>query len=544
MILEVNILTKKRVEAQAGGRDTTPAKWRGEWKSEETYLTLQKVSREGSSYVCIKSCVGVDPAEDVGEGAEGTYWILIAKRGDDFTYDDFTPEQLEALKGAPGNPGKDGSPGADGSDGVGIASIEQTTTSTVDGGDNVFTVTLTNGAKATFTVKNGSKGRPGADGQPGSPGADGNDGVGIASIEQTASSTADGGDNVFTITLTNGKTATFTVKNGSKGSTGADGADGQPGENGKSAYQYAKEAGYTGTEEEFAEKLAREDTGGGSGEAGKDGVTFIPSVDSSGNISWTNDGGLENPATVNIRGPRGYQGYDGQDGQDGEDGRDGYSVNVRSVVSESDRTIITLYDEKSASEKVITVYNGTDGYDGQDGEDGVGISSIAQTTISSADGGNNVFTVTLTNGVKATFTVKNGSKGSTGTAGKDGSNGADGAPGQRGTGILKITTAPSSYTTAIGSYTPKYRIALSTVISQAKVDKVLLGDVIQYSYYQYHVDYLDATYAYISATRTSIRGATGAAGATAAEVIAALTTETWTFTLEDGSTVEKQVVLK
>ena len=106
MILEVNIRTKKRVEAQAGGRDTTPAKWRGEWQTEETYLTLQKVSREGSSYVCIKSCVGVDPAEDVGEGAEGTYWILIAKRGDDFTYDDFTPEQLEALKGKNGDSSK------------------------------------------------------------------------------------------------------------------------------------------------------------------------------------------------------------------------------------------------------------------------------------------------------------------------------------------------------------------------------------------------------------------------------------------------------
>jgi hypothetical protein len=38
---------------------------------------------------------------------------------------------------------------------------------------------------------------------------------------------------------------------------------------------------------------------------------------------------------------------------------------------------------------------------------------------------------------------------------------------------------------------------------------VLLGDVIQYSYYQYHVDYLDSTYAYISATRTSLRGAAG-----------------------------------
>lgn len=37
-----------------------------------------------------------------------------------------------------------------------------------------------------------------------------------------------------------------------------DGADGQPGADGKSAYQYAVEGGYTGTEEAFAAKLAEE----------------------------------------------------------------------------------------------------------------------------------------------------------------------------------------------------------------------------------------------------------------------------------------------
>lgn len=36
-----------------------------------------------------------------------------------------------------------------------------------------------------------------------------------------------------------------------------------------------------------------------------DGATFIPSVDTLGNISWTNDRGRENPETRNIRGPDG-----------------------------------------------------------------------------------------------------------------------------------------------------------------------------------------------------------------------------------------------
>lgn len=36
-----------------------------------------------------------------------------------------------------------------------------------------------------------------------------------------------------------------------------------------------------------------------------DGATFIPSVSDTGDLSWTNDRGRENPATVNVRGPDG-----------------------------------------------------------------------------------------------------------------------------------------------------------------------------------------------------------------------------------------------
>lgn len=45
---------------------------------------------------------------------------------------------------------------------------------------------------------------------------------------------------------------------GATGAQGPAGADGQPGSDGKSAYQYAVEGGYTGTEAEFATKLAAE----------------------------------------------------------------------------------------------------------------------------------------------------------------------------------------------------------------------------------------------------------------------------------------------
>ena len=53
---------------------------------------------------------------------------------------------------------------------------------------------------------------------------------------------------------------------------------------------------------------------GAPGERGEDGATFFPMVDTNGNISWTNNGGLSNPATRNIMGPAGKDGSVGPAG--------------------------------------------------------------------------------------------------------------------------------------------------------------------------------------------------------------------------------------
>ena len=42
------------------------------------------------------------------------------------------------------------------------------------------------------------------------------------------------------------------------------------------------------------------------------GATYLPNVDAEGNISWTNNKGLENPSSQNIRGPQGIQGPQGE----------------------------------------------------------------------------------------------------------------------------------------------------------------------------------------------------------------------------------------
>jgi hypothetical protein len=50
---------------------------------------------------------------------------------------------------------------------------------------------------------------------------------------------------------------------------------------------------------------------GDDGVDGEDGATFTPSVDADGNLSWTNNKGLSNPPTVNIKGPKGDSGEGG-----------------------------------------------------------------------------------------------------------------------------------------------------------------------------------------------------------------------------------------
>ena len=116
-------------------------------------------------------------------------------------------------------------------DGVGIASITQTA-SNADGGTNTIEVVLTDGKKYTFTVKNGNAGTPGKNGDDGTS-------VTVSSVTE---STEDGGSNV--VTFSDG--TKLTVKNGKTGAPG------------KSAYAYAQDGGYTGTEAEFAQKLAQE----------------------------------------------------------------------------------------------------------------------------------------------------------------------------------------------------------------------------------------------------------------------------------------------
>lgn len=96
------------------------------------------------------------------------------------------------------------------------------------------------------------------------------------------------------IEFDDGKNLQEKLNNGELGGGGGSGTAG------KSAYEIAVDNGFVGTETEWLESLN-----------GKQGATFTPYVSSSGELSWTNDGDKENPATVNIKGSKGDRGDSG-----------------------------------------------------------------------------------------------------------------------------------------------------------------------------------------------------------------------------------------
>lgn len=131
------------------------------------------------------------------------------------------------------------------------------------------------------------------------------------------------------------------------------------------------------------------------GEKGDDGVTFTPSVSTNGDLSWTNNGGLTNPGTVNVKGPKG----------DSVKGDDGVSPTI-SVLAIAGGHRISIADKDGT--KAVDVM------DGEDGSAGRGISTIARTAGNGAAGTTDTYTITYTDGTKTTFGVYNGKNGTDG----------------------------------------------------------------------------------------------------------------------------------
>ena len=490
---------------------------------------------------------------------------------------------------------RNGSKGSTGDTGVGIESVKQTTTSTEDDGENVVTVRLTNGVEGTFTFKNGSKGSQGIQGEPGEKGADGTmtfedltdeqkeslrgdqgiqgergeDGTSVT-ITSVTESPEDSGSNV--VTFSDGKT--LIVKNGSKGSKGDKGDRGEAGQGFEISKTYAS--------------VAEMNAGFATDGVPLNGFVLIDT----GNVEDADN------AKLFVKLESGYsyltdlsgsQGIKGERGEAGSNGKDGTSVMVASVTESSEdggANIVVFSDGKS-----VTVNNGRRGSQGEKGEtgaagsNGVSVSSVVQTTTSSADGGENIITVTLSNGEKFTFSVKNGSKGSQGIQGEQGIQGIQGVQGiqgESGKDGASVTVASVSESTADGgdnivtfsdgkTLTVKNGSKGSQGIqgipgengkdgSNGKDGATGATGVGVKSVTQTTASTEDGGSNIVTVTLTDgttstftfkngSKGSTGPAytlndtdkNAIASAVKASLKTETWTFTLEDGSTVTKAV---
>ena len=153
--------------------------------------------------------------------------------------------------------------------------------------------------KTFFATKNELNNIKGEKGDKGDPGIQG---VSVTKIEQTATSTADSGINTITVTLSDGTTSTFDIKNGSKGSTGLKGDTGTKGDKG--------DTGIAGTSAGFGTPTATIDSNVGT-----------PSVTVT--TSGSNTAKIFNFAFKNLKGEKGDKGDKGDTGATGAKGATG-----------------------------------------------------------------------------------------------------------------------------------------------------------------------------------------------------------------------------
>lgn len=233
---------------------------RGAYEDSAVYNRLDIVEHEGSSYLVLADGVtGVTPAA-------GPEYMLVAEKGG------------KGDTGAPGTPGGKGDTGERGETGVGVQSVERTAGDGSPGTVDTYTITLTDGSTSTFTVYNGADGTSftvlgrydtldalqaahpaGSEGDAWAVGSAEDNDIYLWNVDTQAWQNIGslqgppGPEGPAGRDGTDGKDGSpgAAGQDGAQGPPGADGAQGPPGPTGKTAYQYAVDGGYTGTEEDF-----------------------------------------------------------------------------------------------------------------------------------------------------------------------------------------------------------------------------------------------------------------------------------------------------
>lgn len=154
-------------------------------------------------------------------------------------------------------------------------------------------------------------------------------------------------------------------------------------------------------------------TPGTNGKDGTNGYTFTPAVSSAGVISWTNNGGLTNPTSVNIKGPKGDKGNDGTGVSIKSSQAECTAIGDAYIGSDGHIYILSTLPSTFTDGGEIKGPKGDKGDQGDTGATGDGIKSITKTSTS---GLVDTYTITFTSGkTPTTFTVTNGQNGSDAT---------------------------------------------------------------------------------------------------------------------------------
>lgn len=221
--------------------------------------------------------------------------------------------------------------------------------------------------------------------------------------KQTATSTADGGENVYTFSDSVGKTSTLIVRNGTKGSNGNTGATGK----GISSTAITYQASASGTTIPTADEWD----------------TSIPTT-SAGQYLWTriiitfSDKSTVTAYGVSRNGTNGINGKNGTNGTNGKDGA-AATITVGTVTTGAAGSAATVKNSGTSNAAVLdfTIPRGATGATGATGAKG--------------DKGDT------------------GATGATGAAGKNGTNGARGSRWSTGTAITGTSTTATVYATGI-----------------------------------------------------------------------------------------------
>lgn len=315
---------------------------------------------------------------------------------------------IQGIQGPPGEQGprgETGAPGADGTDGEdggyyspSVDSSGNLTWAASKPGMPDVTGANIKGPKGDRgdPGQNGAQGEQGIQGPQGPQGPKGDPGTGLDILGQydTLEALQSGvpspsiGDNYYVGTAAPYNIYTWTdvggvpqwvdggKLQGAKGDPGENGGYYTPSVDGSGNLTWTASKGGMTPVDGTNIKGPKGDTGapgsdGAQGAAGQDGTTFTPSVDASGNLSWTNDGGKVNPETVNIKGPQGEQGPAGADGAPGAKGDTGATGPEGASVSRIERTsgtgapgttdTYTVYLTDGSTGGTFQVYNGANG---------------------------------------------------------------------------------------------------------------------------------------------------------------------------------------